>query len=129
MTTHFATSTRKARTHSAAAVAVFVLIAASLVMTCAGCRFVTTKIGSIQAKPGEYLTREVTVAGNVTDSIKLPFLPGVYGVRDGSGEMKVLTNTQPPLSGARVRLQVRVEAAATIDGQAIGLHLVEIRRY
>ena len=129
MTTQFAPKTRRARTCSATVVAVFVLIAASLVMTCAGCRLVTTKIGSIQAKPGEYLSREVTVAGNVTDSIKFPFLPGVYGVRDGSGEMKVLTNTQPPLSGARVRLQVRVETAATIDGQAIGLHLVEIRRY
>jgi len=94
-----------------------------------GCRYVTTSIEDIKAGPGAYLGHEVTVAGDVTDAIKIPFLPGVYGVRDGSGEMKVLTNTQPPLSGARVRLQVRVEAAATIDGQAIGLHLVEIRRY
>ena len=98
-----------------------VLAAFVVVTALAGCRFATTRIGDIQARPGGYLNREVTVAGSVTDSIKLPFLPGLYSVNDGSGVISVLTNSQPPLSGDRVRIRARVASAATIGGQTVGL--------
>jgi hypothetical protein len=101
----------------------------SLVAALGGCRFVTTRISDIQAKPADYLNREVTVAGSVTNAIKLPFLPGLYEVSDGSGVISVLTNTQPPLSGQRVRIRARVGSAATLGGQTVGLHLSELQRY
>lgn len=105
------------------------LVAALVLAISGGCRFATTKIGTIQAKPDDYVTREVTVVGDVTDSIKLPFLPGLYGVNDGTGEMQVLTSMQPPPRGTHVRVRVRVEFAATIGGSTVGLHLKELERY
>ena len=77
----------RAGSRSAAGTVSCLLVAAALVLASSGCRYVTTSIGDIEARPGAYLGREVTVAGNVSDSIKLPFLPGLYGIHDGSGEL------------------------------------------
>jgi len=100
-----------------------------LFLVAAGCRFVTTRIGDITSNPGNYLGREVTVAGEVVESLKLPLLPGGYTLRDTTGQILVLTAGQPPLTGARVRVRARVESAATIGGQVVALHLTEVRRY
>jgi hypothetical protein len=40
-----------------------------------GCGYATTNIGDITSKPTEFLGKEVTVAGEVTSSAKLPFVP------------------------------------------------------
>ena len=96
-----------------------------LVGAAAGCGLFATSIGDIQAKPQDFIGREVTVAGEVTNTMKLPFLPGFYTVKDKTGEISVFAGAQPPALGARVRVKGRVEAAATIGGQSFGVHIRE----
>jgi hypothetical protein len=108
---------------------VWLVLAGVLISAAAGCRYLTTNIGSITANPGDYLSQEVTVVGTVGDSVKLPFLPGAYQLKDDTGEIYVLTSGEAPLKGMRVRIKARVETAATFGGQAIGLHLSELHRY
>ncbi len=100
-----------------------------LLLTAGACRYLTTNIGDIEANPSQYLGREVTVAGEVTNVVKLPFLPGAYSIKDATGQMVVLTDGQPPAGGTTVRLRARVESPATIGGPAMAVHLKEIQRY
>jgi hypothetical protein len=94
-----------------------------------GCGYATTNIGDITSKPAEFVGKEVTVAGEVTASAKLPFVPAGYTVQDSTGQMAVMTSGELPPAGTRVRIRARVEAGATIGGKAIGLYLRETRRY
>jgi hypothetical protein len=94
-----------------------------------GCGHATTNIGDITSKSAEFLGKEVTVAGEVTSSAKLPFVPAGYAVQDGTGQMAVVTGGELPPAGTKVRIRARVEAGATIGGKAIGLYLRETRRY
>lgn len=99
-----------------------------VVLFSAGCRFVATDIGDIAANPSQYLGREVTVAGEASEGLKLPLLPGAHAIKDGTGRIMVVTSGHPPAPGARVRIRARVESAATIGRDTLGLHLTEIRR-
>jgi len=101
------------------------LMVVSVIGPAAGCGLFATSIGDIQAKPQDFIGREVTVAGEVANSVKLPFLPGFYTVKDRTGEIAVLASAQPPAVGSKVRVKGRVEAAATIGGQSIGVHIRE----
>jgi len=101
-------------------------ILAALVLS-TGCGLTTTKIGDIQARSDQFVGREVTVSGEVTTSMKLPFLPGFYGVKDDTGEIIVVTDGQIPATGAKVRVKGHVEAAASIGGRSLGIHLREVR--
>jgi hypothetical protein len=94
-----------------------------------GCRDATTNIGEITSKPADFLGREVIVAGEVTASAKLPFVPAGYTVRDGTGQMPVVTSGELPPDGTKVRIRAKVEASATIGGKVLGAYLRETHRY
>ncbi len=106
-----------------------VLTLAALMLAAGACRYLTTRIGDIAANPSDYLGREVTVAGEATDVVSLPFLPGAYSIKDTTGQMVVITDGQPPPGGTSVRISARVESAMTVGGRAIGVHLRETHRY
>jgi hypothetical protein len=101
----------------------------AVLLALGGCRYATTNIGEITSKPAEFLGKEVTVVGEVTSSVKLPFVPAGYTIRDDTGQMAVVTSGPLPVDGTKVRIRAQVEASATIAGRTIGLYLRETRRY
>ena len=103
-------------------------VAAVVLSLVAACGLPATSIGDIKARPAEFTGREITVAGEVRDPIKLPFLPGFYTLVDSTGDIVVLTDGEPPAPGAKVRIRARPDNAATIGGRALGLHLKELKR-
>lgn len=84
-------------------------------------------IADVQANPGRYADRTITVEGVVTTSWGLPMVPfKVYRLSDGSGEILVVTERDRiPARHARVRVRGEVEPFALIAGRSFGLHLRE----
>ena len=103
-------------------------ILAVLLAAMAGCGSFDTSIERIRANPEQYLNKEVTVSGTVTDLVKLPLVPAIYRLKDRTGEIFVLSDNPPPQTGATIRISGRVEAAATVGLRTFGLHIREASR-
>jgi len=104
------------------------LVAMLSVASCSGVGLWATDIGDILSKPAEYSGSELTVRGRVTKSLKVPFVPGIYWIDDGTGQIAVVTHGQPALSNATVRVRGRVDFVAAVGSMPIGLHIAEIKR-
>jgi hypothetical protein len=74
------------------------------------------RISQINADPGRYMNKEVTVAGQVTQSIGA-FGQGIYQVDDGTGRLWVFANVRGvPSRGARVGVKGYVKPTITFMG-------------
>lgn len=75
-----------------------------------------TKIGDITADPGHFMNKEVSVAGQVTQSIGF-MGKGIYQIDDGTGRLWVLANSRGvPSRGAKVGVKGRVTPTITFMG-------------
>ena len=92
-----------------------------------GCAARSASIAQVQANPGYYADRQVTVTGVVTSAWGLPLVPfRLYRVSDGSAEILVVSDgRRTPSKGARVRVKGEVEEFAVFGGRSVGLHLRE----
>ncbi len=61
-----------------------------------GCLAQTTALGDIKSNPEKYLGQQVTVAGNITESVKIGQLSG-FRITDGNATMGVRSDTLPPV--------------------------------
>jgi hypothetical protein len=93
------------------------------VFTCLSCTIGTTKIGDIVGHPRDYADKEVTISGEVTGTFSL-FVVKYFVVRDGSGEMTVVTERTLPAKGEKIRVKGVVKEAFSI-GPKTALVLVE----
>jgi hypothetical protein len=84
-------------------------------------------ISEVQANPGKFHDKTVTVEGVVTTSFGIPLVPfKVFRVSDGSSEMLVISdNDRIPGKNARVRVRGEVQEFALLGGRSFGLHLRE----
>ena len=99
---------------------------AVLLLFLAGCE--TTRIGDINRDPGHYAGRDVTVAGEVTNSFGA-LGEGAFEMDDGTGRIWVLsTGYGVPSQGARVSVTGRVESGVTIGGRSLANVLRETKR-
>jgi hypothetical protein len=91
------------------------------------CAARSASISELQANPGYYADREVSVTGVVTTAWGIPLVPyKLYRVSDGQAEILVISdNRRTPGKGARVRVRGDVEEFALIGGRSLGLHLRE----
>lgn len=93
------------------------LLAVALAATaCAG--FGATRIGTILEDPRHYHGRDVTIAGEVVDSLNL-FVIKAYTVRDRTGEILVVTRGAVPREGATVRVEGRVNQAFAVADKSL----------
>lgn len=76
--------------------ALFLLAATLSLAACA------TRINRVMADPSRYRDREVTVSGDVVDSLSLGGR-GAYRVEDSTGSLWVVTERGVPRRGARVK--------------------------
>lgn len=89
-----------------------------------------TPIAELLRAPGEYEGKTVKIRGKVIDAVKLPIVElRYYTLRDGEAEIIVCAGNSIPALGAEVTVVGTVDNAAIIGGQAIGLHLIEQRRW
>ncbi len=104
-----------------------------VLLALAGCDrlpFGYTPVADIIRAPGSYENKQVTVHGEVTDVVKLPF-PDVhyYSLRDGDAEIIVFVGESVPGIGDRVSVAGTVNSPAIIGGVGLGLHMTEQRRW
>ncbi|MGH9386534.1 MAG: hypothetical protein ACRD2N_19855 [Vicinamibacterales bacterium] len=72
-----------------------------VVLASAACASVT--INKVLADPARYRDREVTISGQVSDSFSVASR-GAYRLRDGSGELWVVSEKGVPRTGAEVKV-------------------------
>lgn len=96
----------------------------------AGCAARGVRIAELKDRPDRYERKTVSVEGVVTRSWGIPLLPvQLYSVDDGSGEITVLSRgSRTPHTGARVKVNGRVNELGVFGGRSIGLHLQENER-
>jgi ABC-type Fe3+-hydroxamate transport system substrate-binding protein len=101
------------------------VLSAGLAVGCASMG--SPSISEVQANPGRYSDRTVTVTGVVTTSWGVPLVPyRMYRVSDGQAEILVLSDGRTtPGKGARVRVRGEVEEFAVFGGKSLGLHVRE----
>ncbi len=61
-----------------------------------GCMAQTTALGDIKSSPDKFVGKEVTVKGNITDSVKIGTLSG-FRISDGNESLNVRSDTLPPV--------------------------------
>jgi hypothetical protein len=87
-----------------------------------------TTIAKINADPGRYQGKEVTIAGNVVTSFGA-MRQGVYLLDDGTGQLWVLSQGYGvPGQGARVRVTGTVVNGVTFAGRSFANALRETQR-
>jgi aspartyl/asparaginyl-tRNA synthetase len=79
----------------------------------------STKIGDIKNNPRNYVDKEVTVSGEVTQTFSLLVIK-YFTVRDDSGEITVVTEERPlPRQGQRLKIRGVVKEAFSIGAQSL----------
>jgi hypothetical protein len=84
-------------------------------------------ISKINADPGRYMNKDVTVAGTVTDSYGLLNM-GAYEIDDGTGRLIVVTRRGVPARGSKVGATGRIYTGASYGGRSYGTVLEESDR-
>lgn len=103
------------------------LLIAAAALLLAGCP-PRVSIAKINLDPGRYAGREVTIAGQVTDSFGFGGR-GVFQIDDGTGSMWVLPGPfGVPSRGARFAVTGRVEQGFTFGGRNFVTILHETER-
>ena len=88
------------------------VLAASLGLALTGCA--TKSINDILADPSRYANREVTVKGEVTQSVSV-LGHGSYKIEDGSGSLWVVSTKGVPRKGARVHVTGKIRDVADLS--------------
>lgn len=98
----------------------------------AGCEYLPfgyTPVKDIVAAPANFEGKEVKLKGQVKDLTKIPLLDlKSFVLQDKSGEIAITTKGNLPAMNDEVALTGTVASTAIIGGQALGLHVREIKR-
>jgi hypothetical protein len=83
------------------------------VLASAACSSVT--INKVLADPSRYRDRDVTVSGEVSDSFSVASR-GAYRLKDGSGELWVVSEHGVPRNGAQVHVSGKIREGYNLGG-------------
>jgi aspartyl/asparaginyl-tRNA synthetase len=78
----------------------------------------TTSIHKIHADPRAYAGKTVTVSGDVTRVLGLAFIK-YFKIRDGTGEITVVTEKPLPKVGSQIKVKGTVKEAFSIGDQQV----------
>jgi len=111
------------------AVLVVAMLAAAVLAGCDYLPFGYTPIRDIVAAPANFESKEVKLKGKVKDITKVPIVDlKSFVLYDDTAEIAVTTLGSLPAVNDSVALKGTVTSMAIIGGQALGLHVNEIRR-
>lgn len=86
-------------------------------------------VGDIVAAPVNFEGKEVKLKGRVTSISRLPIVDfKSFVLKDGAAEIAVTTQGSLPAVNDEVKLSGTVNSAAIIGGQALGVHVKELKR-
>ena len=88
------------------------VVAVVMALVVVGCA--STTINGVMADPGRYRDKEVTVAGEVEQSLGI-LGRGFFKLRDGQNALWVYTTRGLPRNGSRLNTRGRVRDLASID--------------
>jgi len=92
------------------------LVMSVLIIISVSCGIGTTKIGDITSHPRDYVGKEVTISGEVTETYSL-IVVKYFIVRDNSGEIPVITDRPLPAKGERIKVKGSVKETFSIGTQ------------
>lgn len=102
---------------------------AILILLCAAllsCGRLATRIGDINDHPDRYENKTVWVLGTVSAAAKLPGMKeGLYTLKDGTGEIAVLTKGALPAEGSRRIVRGTVQSQFKIFGKPLAIVIRE----
>jgi uncharacterized protein YdeI (BOF family) len=99
---------------------------AAIMMT--GCAAGYTRVREIKAAPESFIGKEVTLQGAVGKAVDSA-RPDAYLLRDGSGEIVVVTRGELPAQGSEVALRGFVRSVVTRGaGWSVDLRVEETER-
>jgi hypothetical protein len=97
----------------------------ALVAALTGCE--RTRIADINRDPSRYTGKEITIAGEVTDSFGA-LNQGAYEIDDGTGRIWILSiNFGVPARGARIAVTGRLQPGLTFGGRSFANILRETK--
>ena len=86
-----------------------------------------TDINKINADPGRYYNKKVTIEGTVTDSYGV-LGEGAYEIDDGTGKIWVIAERAVPARGSRVQAKGHVISGFVYHGRNLAAALRETDR-
>jgi len=87
----------------------------ALLMGVLGSSCASVTINKVLADPGRYRDQDVTVSGEVSDSFSV-MTRGAYRLRDGSGQLWVVSEHGVPRNGARVVVKGKIREGFNLSG-------------
>lgn len=92
------------------------LVMCVLIIISVSCGTGTTKIGDIISHPRDYVGKEVTISGEVTETFSMIVIK-YFIVRDNSGEIPVITDRPLPAKGEKIKVKGSVKETFSIGTQ------------
>jgi len=118
------TPLRTGVTHHAVAMA----LALSAAVALAGCAAGYTRVREIKAAPESFIGKEVRLQGAVGKAVD-PARPDAYLLRDGSGEIMIVTRGELPAQDSEVALRGIVRSVVTRGARwSVDLRVEETER-
>ena len=107
-----------------------VLAAIAMGLLLQGCDSMNaTPVNEVNKSPASFDGKEVTLQGVAEAPTRLPILNlKSYVLKDDSGEVTILTDADLPKAGQELRVKVKVENIAIIEGEPLGTTVTEIQR-
>jgi len=78
----------------------------------------STRIGDIKNHPRDYADKEVTVSGEVTGAFSL-LVVKYFTLRDGTGEITIVTHRTMPKQGERLTVKGTVREAFSLGSETL----------
>ena len=104
-----------------------VIFAAILICALSTAAFAKTSINKINADPGRYYNKKVTIEGRVTDSYGV-LGEGAYEIDDGTGRIWVVAERAVPARGSYVEAKGHVVTGFVYRGRNLAAAIRETGR-
>lgn len=109
-------------------VACFLLL--FLIVSCDYAPWGYTKIGEITKSPSSFEGKQLKLKGVVKNVVKIPLTDvKIYELDDGTGEIIVVAQGSLPSLNGEISVKGKIESMAVLGTQAIGLRLIEEKRF
>jgi hypothetical protein len=105
-------------------------IALALALPLSGCDYLPfgyTPVREIVQAPGQFEGKEVKVKGQAKGTLKL-FGLRAYTLRDETGEIPVVTQSDLPAENSEIAIRGVVKSAVIVGGASLGLRVEESKR-
>ncbi|MEK6736806.1 MAG: hypothetical protein AABY47_09560 [Pseudomonadota bacterium] len=87
-------------------------------------------INEINMSPVNFDGKEVRLKGIPKNPTRVPLMNiKSYVLKDKSGEITILTESDLPKMNEEIVVRVKVESLAIIQGDAVGMTVIELERY